>query len=48
MYAKNGAPISAVIAPTGNSDGAVMVRAARSQITMKVPPNRNDMGITIL
>ena len=47
-HAKNGAPINAVIAPTGNSDGEMTVLAARSAHTSNEPPRINDMGIKCL
>lgn len=48
MYAKNGAPMRAVIAPTGNSDGIIIVLANKSVITIKHPPIIMQIGITYL
>src|SRR5450756_1401332 len=44
--AKNGAPISAVTAPTGSSIGVRMVREIKSANTMNVPPKRAESGTT--
>jgi hypothetical protein len=41
---KNGPPSSAVMMPTGNSVGAITVRAAVSQITRNAPPNSSVAG----
>ena len=38
----------AVTAPTASSRGDKIVRAIKSQITIKIPPNKNDIGKTIL
>lgn len=42
---KNGPPSRAVMMPTGNSVGAMMVRATVSQSTRNAPPNNNVAGI---
>jgi hypothetical protein len=44
---KNGAPRNAVMAPTGISAGAIMVRAIRSARRRNIAPMRNDVGKTI-
>ena len=45
---KNGAPISAVTAPTGISLGERMVLDIRSAMDMNAPPYKKLMGITAL
>src|SRR5690606_11355478 len=45
-YMKSGAPISAVIAPTGNSRGAIIVRAAVSAATTNAAPTIAENGTT--
>ena len=40
---KKGVPVNAVIIPTGNSWGAIMFRAAKSDNTRKdAPPNKQQ------
>ncbi len=41
-----GAPTNAVIAPTGNSRGAIAIRAIRSANTTKIAPADADIGTT--
>ncbi len=45
-YMNNGAPIRAVIAPTGSSRGAITVRATVSAQTTKTAPATAENGIT--
>ena len=42
-----GAPMSAVITPTGSSTGAMSVRASTSQPTRNAAPNSADAGRTM-
>ncbi len=43
---KNGPPVSAVITPTGSSNGAMMVRATTSHPTRNAAPRHAEAGIT--